>query len=41
MNDDDFLDWLNTVENVFEYYDPPEHKKVNLVAIKMRKNASF
>ena len=41
MRDDDFLDWLNTVESVFEYCDPPEHKKVKLVAIKMRKNASF
>ena len=37
----DFLDWLNTVERVFEYYDPPERQKVKLVAIKMRKNASF
>ena len=36
MHDDDFLDWLNTVERVFEYYDPPERQKVKLV-----KNASF
>ena len=41
MHADDFLDWLNTVERVFEYYDPPERQKVKLVAIKMRKNASF
>ena len=41
MHADDFLDWLNTVERVFEYCDPPERKKVKLVAIKMRKNASF
>ena len=41
MHADDFLDWLNIVERVFEYYDPPERKKVKLVAIKMRKNASF
>ena len=41
MHADDFLDWLNTVERVFEYCDPPERQKVKLVAIKMRKNASF
>ena len=52
MHVDDFLDWLKTIESVFEYCDPPpppppppppslEHKKVNLVAIKMRKNDSF
>ena len=41
MHADDFLDWLNTVERVFEYYDPPKRQKVKLVAIKMRKNASF
>ena len=41
MHADDFLDWLNTVERVFEYYDPPERQKVKLMAIKMRKNASF
>ena len=41
MHADDFLVWLNTVERVFEYYDPPERQKVKLVAIKMHKNASF
>ena len=41
MNADDFLDWLNTVEHVFEYCDPPKRQKVKLVAIKMFKNASF
>ena len=41
MHADDFLDWLNIVESVFEYCDPPKHKKVKLVAIKMRKNVSF
>ena len=43
MHADDLLDWLNTVdvERVFEYCDPSEHKRVKLVAIKMRKNASF
>ena len=41
MDDGEFLDWLNMVEHVFRYYDPPEHKKVKLVAIKMTKNASI
>ena len=38
---DEFLDWLNMVEYVFEYYDPPGHTKVKLVAIRMCKNASI
>ena len=38
---DDFLDWLNSVERSFEYYNVLEHKKVKLVAIKSRQHASF
>ena len=41
MHVDDFLDWINTMERVFEYCDPHEQKMVKLVAIKMFKNASF
>ena len=41
MDPDEFLDWLNMVEHVFENYDPLEHEKVKLVAIKMCKNASI
>ena len=41
MNVDDFLDWLNKVERVFKYCDPLEHKRVKLVALKIRKNAYF
>ena len=40
MDPDEFLDWLNMVEHVFEYNVPPKHEKVKLVAIKMCKNAS-
>ena len=29
------------VEHVFGYYDPPEHKKMKSVTIKMCKNASI
>ena len=41
MDLDEFLDWLITVEHVFENYNPLEHEKVKLVAIKMCKNASI
>ena len=38
---DDFLNWLNSVERIFEYYDVPKHKKVKLVVIKLRQHPSF
>ena len=41
MDLNEFLDWLNMVEHVFEYYDLPEREKMKLVAIKMCKNASI
>ena len=41
MDVGEFLNWLNMVEHVFGYYDPSEHKKVKLVAIKMCNNASI
>ena len=41
MDLDEFLDWLNMVEYVFEYYDSPEREKVKLVATKTCKNASI
>ena len=41
MHAGDFLDLINTIKRVFEYCDPLEWQKVKLVAIKMRKNASF
>ena len=37
---DEFLDWLNTVERVFDYMDIWDEKKVKLVALKLRKYAS-
>jgi len=36
-----FLDWLRTVERVFDYKDIPEDKRVKLVASKLRKYASI
>ena len=41
MHPDEFLEWLNTVERVFEFFDPLKHKKVKIVAVKLHKNASF
>jgi len=41
QNPDDFLDWLNMVERVFEYKDVPNDKKVKLVALKLRKYTSI
>jgi len=37
----EFLDWLHTVERVFEYKDVPEDKKVELVALRLCKYASL
>ena len=36
-----FIDWLCTVERVFDYKDVPDEKKVKLVALKLRKYASI
>lgn len=38
---DEFIDWLLTVERIFEYKDVPEHRKVKIVAIKLKKHASI
>jgi hypothetical protein len=41
IQSDEFIDWLNTVERVFEYQDVPEEEKVKIVAIKLKKHASI
>jgi len=41
LDPEEFLDWLHTVERVFKYKDIPEHKKVKLVALRLRKYASL
>ncbi|KAJ0800640.1 putative nucleotidyltransferase, Ribonuclease H [Helianthus annuus] len=38
---DDFLDWIQTVERIFDLRDIPDHLKVKLVAIKLKKYASL
>nr|GEW12206.1 hypothetical protein [Tanacetum cinerariifolium] len=37
---DEFIDWLNTVERIFNYQDVPEDVKVKIVAIKLKRHAS-
>ena len=41
LDPDIFLDWLQTVERIFEFKDIPEDRKVKLVALKLRKYASI
>ena len=41
LDPEEFLDWLHTVERVFEYKDILEEKKVKLVALRLRKYASL
>ncbi|GJW10794.1 reverse transcriptase domain-containing protein [Tanacetum coccineum] len=36
---DDFLDWLRTVDRIFDLRDTPDHIKVKLVAIRLKKSA--
>ncbi|KAD4888720.1 hypothetical protein E3N88_20793 [Mikania micrantha] len=38
---DEFIDWLHTVERVFDLKDAPDHMKVKIVAIKLKKHASL
>ena len=38
---DEFIDWLNMVERVFEYNDVHDQQKVKLVAVKLKKYASL
>ena len=41
LNPDLFLDWLRTVEQVFDHKDVPNEKKVKFVALKLRKYSSI
>jgi hypothetical protein len=41
MQLDEFIDWVNTIEQVFDYKDVLENHKVNVVVIKLRKHASI
>jgi len=37
----EFLDWLNTIECIFDYKDIPKDKKVKLVAVKLQNYVSL
>ena len=39
MQGEEFLHWLNTVDEIFEYHGTLEYRKVKLVALKFRKYA--
>jgi len=39
MQLDDFINWLTTVERIFDFKDVPENHKVKIVTIKLRKRA--
>ncbi|GKE07976.1 putative CCCH-type zinc finger family protein, partial [Tanacetum coccineum] len=41
VHPDDFIDWLSTIERVFDVRDIPNKLKVKLVAIKLRQHASL
>ena len=41
LQPDEFVEWLQTVERVFEYKEVPEDQKVKIVAIKLKKHASM
>uniref|UniRef100_A0A2N9HV25 RNA-directed DNA polymerase n=1 Tax=Fagus sylvatica TaxID=28930 RepID=A0A2N9HV25_FAGSY len=40
LNVEDFVDWINQVERIFEYHEISDHKKVKLVTIKLKSRAS-
>lgn len=39
MNIEGFLDWMNELENFFQFYDIPGNKRVTLVAYKLKGGA--
>lgn len=41
LHPDEFVDWLQTVERVFEYKEILEEKKVKIIAVKLKKHASI
>ncbi|GJY38340.1 reverse transcriptase domain-containing protein [Tanacetum coccineum] len=41
VHPDEFIDWLSTIEPVFDVRDIPDKLKVKLVAIKLRQHASL
>ncbi|KAI4320315.1 hypothetical protein MLD38_033811 [Melastoma candidum] len=41
LDPNEFIDWMHTVERIFDYEDVPEDRKVKLAALKLKKYASL
>lgn len=41
LDPDEFLKWLHTMEKVFNYKEIPKDRKVNLIALRLKKYALF
>ena len=40
LNHEEFVDWLNQVERIFDFHEVTDFKKVKLISIKLRGRAS-
>ena len=40
LNPNEFIGWLNALERVFDYYEVSDEKKVKLVSIRLKGQAS-
>ena len=40
LNHEEFVDWLNQVERIFDFHEVPDSKKVKLISIKLWRRAS-
>ena len=41
LNPEEFLEWMYTVERIFEHKEAPKDKKIKLVALQLRKYTSL
>ncbi|KAI4330291.1 hypothetical protein MLD38_028591 [Melastoma candidum] len=41
LDPEEFIDWMHTVERIFDYEEVPEERKVKLAALKLKKYASL
>ncbi|KAI4372837.1 hypothetical protein MLD38_011021 [Melastoma candidum] len=41
LDPEEFIDWMHTIERIFDYEEVPEEKKIKMAALKMKKYASF
>ena len=40
LNHEEYIDWLNQVERIFDFHEIPNSKKVKLISIKLRGRVS-